>query len=187
MSILNFGRKILGYLTLGIFTGLTFGKKKQTYIANLRALRGRADQEYIFSHLYMNLDVLDNKTNSLVQLVAILAATQTAVLGYFLQTKMDVRPVFVLGVLTAYVAAFFCLMVEKVHWSSYDDLANEDTHALRLLDVRNKRTIRYRIAWWLTLSSLIILGYAVDTATMHLVNTAVTLLRAWFDRGTQLL
>ena len=164
MSVLTFGRKILD--AMGITHELPLSETERSeYIQNLRLLEDRKTQRFLFDHLYMNLDVLDAKTNSLIQFVAILAAIQTWMVGYMQEHKEMVPHVFIIGAFLSYIAGFLFLWVKKVHWSSYSDLQNEDAHALRLLDVRNKRTVRYRIGWQLTVASLICQGIGIDSIT----------------------
>ena len=162
MSTRTFGRKILDCLTLGVTSDLPIGKlRKRAYIENLESLRANEEQKYLFEHLYMNLDVLDNKTNSLIQFVSILVALQTATVAYFITKKLQLELVFLIGVGFAYLAGILFLTVEQVRWLSDEDLADDKGHAFRLLKIRDKRTILYRIGWWLTVMSLAILGYSI--------------------------
>ncbi len=50
------------------------------------------------------------------------------------------------------------LWVARVHWSTTEDLADAQTHALRLLEVRKTRTIMYRIAWLLSVAGIAMLA-----------------------------
>ncbi|HEX3651881.1 MAG TPA: hypothetical protein VHU18_03560 [Rhizomicrobium sp.] len=116
-------------------------------------------QRRLFDHLYGNLDVLDNKTNSLIQLTAILVAAYAFVVALpALRGDPLARSFFVLGVVYAAVAVLLCLRVIWVHWSSRDDLENAEKHMKSLLNVRTRRTLRFRRAWTFTAISLLSLA-----------------------------
>jgi hypothetical protein len=66
-----------------------------------------------------------------------------------------------IGALFSFLATIILLTVEKVHWSSPQELSDESSHSMRLLDIRNKRTIRYRIAWQLSMYSIVLLAINV--------------------------
>jgi len=176
MSGRSFGLKILD--RIGITTDLPLTEEeRKDFIVRLLALNdskdaNRQNQKFLFDHFYMNLDVLDNKTNSIIQFVSVLMATNTASVAYFLSN--DGKPFFekhhdliyllIPSVVCSFLAVPLLLAVEKVHWFSYDDLDVLNVHARRLLDVRNKRTIRYRLAWWLSIGSLTLLFTMLTSA-----------------------
>jgi len=70
------------------------------------------------------------------------------------------------GVAAILASSFLLLSVVWVHWSNTRDFNDGDAHALRLLLVRNARTVRYRIAWVCAVASLIALAglWALDLA-----------------------
>jgi hypothetical protein len=173
MSEKSCGRKILEIL--GIIHELPItDDEKEKYLASLKSLE--EPRRFIFSHFYGNLDILDNKTNSLIQFSSVIIATYIAIIGFVdgkknisLQTHVQIIPgvswldfpiglPLVIGAACSFLSTYLFLLIEKVHWSSPEDLANESMHALRLLDVRNKRTIRYRVGWRLSVISLLLLA-----------------------------
>jgi hypothetical protein len=162
---------------LGITNELPLGEEKQQYLKDLRALDD--PRKFIFVHFYSNLDTLDNKTNSLIQFSSVLTAIYAALVGFVadsdkinFSTKVEfwegvawphltIGWTLIVGALLAFWATVILLTIEKVHWSSPQDLSDEDGHAMRLLDIRNKRTIRYRIAWQLSMYSIFLLAINV--------------------------
>lgn len=122
----------------------------------------------LFEHLYGNLDALDNKTNSLIQMAAILAAAYTFVLipysdvlsAHSVHYDRSAAWLFAMGVSYAAIAIYLCLRVIWVHWSSRSDLDNAEEHMKSLIGVRTQRTIRFRRAWTfsaISLAALIVL------------------------------
>jgi hypothetical protein len=166
MRIRKFGRRILDLLTFGVTRELPLGAaQRQDYIKNLRLLSGAEAQRYLFEHLYSNLDVLDNKTNSMIQFISVLLAVYTAAVGYFLVSdgrrilalQPSLKGLLVAGVSLSFAAVLLFMTVERVHWSSVDDLEQPDVHAKRLVLRRNVRTMSYRIGWRFSLLAVILL------------------------------
>jgi hypothetical protein len=172
---LSVGRKLSD--ALGITNDLPFGAEKEQYLHDLRSLKD--DRKFVFTHFYTNLDILDNKTNSLIQFSSILTAIYIAIVGFVAQSikvNFSTAAVFwgdvawsgltigwtlTVGALFSFLASVVLLLVEYVHWSSPRDLSDEAGHSLHLLEIRNKRTIRYRIGWQLSMFSLLLLALNV--------------------------
>jgi hypothetical protein len=158
MNIKTFGRKILDYLTLGILAELPLTHRGKTeYIAALKKLSGTGEQRFLFDHFYMNLGVLDGKVNSMIQFNSVMVALYAAVLAYSLSFGGNIKYVLLVGIGMMTFAALNFLGVEKVHWSTPSDISDVDTHARRLLDIRDRRTVRYRVGWIFSFYSLLIL------------------------------
>jgi hypothetical protein len=121
-----------------------------------KRLEAHEVQRQLFDHMYNNLNILDGKANSLIQLSGILVAAYSVVAtaeGF----NPDARILFVAGAVYAAVAVFLCLRVVWLHWSSRTDLDNGVEHMKGLIRVRNTRTIQYRRAWTFALLSLVLL------------------------------
>jgi hypothetical protein len=172
MSGRGFGSWILKIS--GITEGLPVtDEEKHRYSAALKSLEER--RKFVFSHLYGNLDALDNKTNSLIQFSSVIVAIYIAIIGFVdnkreisLSTDVHLVPGFgwlhfpiglplVVGALCSFLSTFLFLLIEEVYWSSPNDLSDEEAHVQHLLDIRNRRTIQYRIGWRLSVSSLFLL------------------------------
>lgn len=137
----------------------------QAYITAWKSLYGkmnssddRTAQRSLFEHMYYNLDILDSKTSTLLQFNAILIA----VYGFILPTEEISGAKFIssfhaIGVASALLAIILSLRVIWVHWSGVEDLEDEEQHILKLISVRNTRTIRYRRAWALSMISVLVL------------------------------
>ncbi|MEI9993583.1 MAG: hypothetical protein WDM91_03225 [Rhizomicrobium sp.] len=121
-------------------------------------------QRRLFDHMYGNLDVLDNKTNSLIQMTGILVAAYAVILDK-LHLDIVAAQYITLGVCYAAYAILLCLKVIWVHWSSRDDLEDAHEHMASLIRVRTARTVEFRRAWTFSAISLVslvvLLLYAV--------------------------
>lgn len=158
-------RKALDFLTLGIFSGLPWGDaEKARYVEGLLGLK--ESQRFTFSHFFMNLDVLDNKANSMIQFSSVIFALYAASLGFYEKTPSLkgvkwIGQLLIAGQCMSFISVFLLLLVVSLHWSGPDELANEFDQALKLLKVRDKRTIRYRVAWLLAMGATIMLAVSV--------------------------
>jgi len=112
-------------------------------------------QRALFAHLYENLNILDGKTNSLIQLNGIVLAAYIFLLS---STSMNIprtsAGVYILGIAYSAAAVFLCLRVIWVHWSSRSDLSHAEAHMRALIRVRTERTIEFRRAWTLCFVSI---------------------------------
>lgn len=110
----------------------------------------------LFQHLYDCLSILDAKSQSLLGfnsiILAVFAIFLTGELGSLQHIAANG------GMAMILTSSLLLLSVVWVHWSGTDDLSSQDEHALRLLSVRNTRTRRYRLAWLLSVASLVALG-----------------------------
>lgn len=146
----------LGNEAIKAYIGAWTSLLKRTAPSNERAV-----QQILFDHLYSNLNVLDSKTGSLIQLNGILMAAYTIVIGPYddrLTLHTNARDLFFVGVAYATWALFRCLSVIWVHWSSTDNLRDPEQHMEKLILVRNARTIVYRRAWTFSILSLVALA-----------------------------
>jgi hypothetical protein len=155
------------WLFLGVTRGLPLWDKKN-FINALENLGGADGRRYVFAHLYENLTILDNKANSMIQFVALLFTIYLGV-GFFslsgglkiIADSAILRVLVGIGVTLSFVATLLFMWVERLHWSTTAELSGSaDVHALRLLGLRNRRTIYYRTGWRfaaLSLASLLLI------------------------------
>lgn len=112
-------------------------------------------QRALFAHLYENLNILDAKTNSLIQLNGIIIASYVFVISISaLRLPRSAVPMLLLGLAYAAAAVFLCLRVIWVHWSSRADLRHADAHIKGLIRIRTQRTIEFRRAWTFCCASI---------------------------------
>jgi hypothetical protein len=144
-----------------IVRGLPLGEIQKTqYIKGMNDVGEDSHREFIFEHFYRNLDVLDRKTNAMFAFTSILVVVYAALVEYRVQNRVAEIGL-IIGALLAFFAAIMFLFVETVHWSSPSDVSDTKLHARILLDVRDRRTICYRIGWTFSLFSLLMLFYTV--------------------------
>jgi hypothetical protein len=184
VNIRRFGRKILANRIFGPFRvheGLPTSKQKEIYISRLRTLNENPEQKLIFEHLYTNLDALDNKSNSLIQFAATLVTIYSGVIAlrlYDLHTAVSTSERYSFDLLDAsllggaiciFIAGIAFLLVERVFWSSVEDIANPERHARNLLNVRDHRTVQYRIGWLFSIAAYFFLMLSLLIAVVKYV------------------
>jgi len=123
-------------------------KKRQQHINELRKIMGDHEHFSVFCFLYENLSIIDGKSASLLQFNSILIAVLALVI------KMDA--VFQSTLIIMFLASsILSLYTVYIHWSTSDDFKSLEEHISVLLKIREKRTIIYRISWWLSAIGLI--------------------------------
>jgi hypothetical protein len=154
-------RILLNLLTLGVIRNLPLGEiEKTAYVEKMNDVVEAAHRKYIFEHFYRNLDVLDRKTNAMFAFTSILVVVYVALVEYRFHNRVAVLGS-TIGALCAFFAAIMFLFVETVHWSSPLDVSDPQRHANILLNIRDRRTIWYRVGWIFSFVSLVILFYTV--------------------------
>lgn len=129
------------------------------------------DNRITYQHLYGELSIIDNKVGALLQLVSILAAVYALIISPDTGTSPfktgavrlhDVA--LLLGAVATFGSVFLCLSVLWVAWASSQLPANREAHARRIFEIRNGRTIRYRVGWFLAACGSVLLGcYLIAT------------------------
>lgn len=110
----------------------------------------------LFDHLYSCLSILDAKSQSMLGFNSIILAVFAIFMTRDLTTTQWI--VTNIGMAAILCSALLLLSVVWVHWSTTKDCADVNSHSKRLLEVRNSRTVRYRLAWILAVASLLDLG-----------------------------
>lgn len=128
----------------------------EKHIAALSNLASAKDHQELFAHLYGCLSILDSKCASLLSFNSIIIA----VFAIFMTSDLKLTGWIVvhLGMALILVSALCLLSVIWVHWSTTDHLSDLKQHSVTLLQVRRSRTIRYRLAWYFSVLSLLCLS-----------------------------
>lgn len=132
-------------------------KERQAHVRLLATVVRSAEHQDVFEHLYACLSILDAKSQSMLGSNAI----TLAVFAVFMTRELSLNEWLVAGCGVAMLLAssFLLLSVVWIHWSTSQDFEDAEAHARRLLQVRNERTVRYRLAWVLASVSLVSLGF----------------------------
>lgn len=139
-----------------LYSQLPTGRDElRKHIESLSRMANQREHQELFSHLYECLSILDSKSSSLLSfnsiIIAVFAIFMTGELVWFEWIAVSV------GMATILVSCLLLLWVVWIHWSTTENLANPENHALVLLDVRRGRTIQFRLAWYLAVTSVICL------------------------------
>jgi hypothetical protein len=136
----------------------------EAHVAALVRAHKSVEHHELFQHLYGCLTILDDKSASLLSfnsiVIAVYAIVMTAsvtTVGFFIAG---------IGMATVTLSSILLMSVVWIHWSTTEDLQDLDQHAHRLLHVRRSRTIRYRLAWWLSMAGILTLGAGLARALL---------------------
>lgn len=131
----------------------------ERHIKALSNLTSAKDHQELFGHLYSCLSILDSKCSSLLSFNSIIIA----VFAIFMTSDLKLTGWIVahLGMALILVSSLCLLSVIWVHWSTTDHLSDLKQHSVTLLQVRRSRTIRYRLAWYFSVLSLLCLAVFV--------------------------
>ncbi len=121
-----------------------------------------------FDHLYGNLTILDGKSASLLQYNSILIAVSSFNLTFDVDKVKGTHAILFASFVVVMLSAFILLSVVWVHWSTVIELRNEKWHLRRLIKLRDTRTVRFRMAWYLSFlgMTLILLYSSMKFATL---------------------
>ena len=127
----------------------------KSHVAALGKMAGAEQHAKLFDHLYGCLSILDAKSASLLTFDGVVIA----VFAVFMAGEMPMLSWIVVdvGMVAILTSCFFLLSVVWIHWSTTDHLTDFEQHALTLLQVRRARTIKYRLAWYLSVFALVML------------------------------
>ena len=128
----------------------------ERHIEALSNLTSAKEHQELFDHLYSCLSILDSKCSSLLSFNSIIIA----VFAIFMTSDLKLTGWIVvhLGMVLILISALLLLSVIWVHWSTTDHLSNLEQHSVTLLQVRRSRTVRYRLAWYFSVFSLLCLS-----------------------------
>ena len=150
--------------------GLHFSDEER--IAHFKALETRqlaSSYHENFTLLYESLSILDAKASSLltfnaVGLTALAIWLERIPLNFFHLTLDSAFLCFL-------ISCGLCLRIVWLHWSSTADLTNTDQYPLRLLEVRDERTVLYRWAWSLAVGAVVVTTLATISHTFETLFT----------------
>ena len=158
--------------------------ERAAHLASLK--KHRKDEGYAdnFDFLYDALSILDAKASSLLTFNAVgltaLAIWLANIPLNFFHLSLDFA---FLGFL---VSCVLCLIIVWLHWVSTADLDTDDACLVKLLEVRDSRTVLYRWAWLL---AFVAVAITVLATTYHTWETLRTVYSNWaldlpVDRST---
>ncbi|MFF0447367.1 hypothetical protein ACFYT4_13300 [Streptomyces sp. NPDC004609] len=130
-----------------LFEGVYAEREGPRHLRALRSLQPKEDDAFEHNYLYACLSILDSKAQALLSYVGILIASASISLSIFPRTVTAGSVLVFSSLACSGMAAALCLTVIWVHWTDTSDLERSDELFLKLLSIRNKRTVGYRLAW----------------------------------------
>lgn len=127
-----------------------------------------------FTFLYDALSILDAKASSLLTFNAVgLTALAIWLANIPLNAFHLALDLAFLGFLAS---CALCLKIVSLHWVSTADLNADDSYPVKLLEIRDARTVLYRWAWLLAVLAVAVTGLA---AIHHTFETLFTVYFSW--------
>jgi hypothetical protein len=147
-----------------ILEGVYRGDQKREHLGSIRKLQPQQDDAFEHEYLYGCLSILDTKASALLQYDSIMLAATSLALASF-PRNITIGSILVFAALAiSGLSAALCLNVIWIYWTETTEFANSANLFVRLLEVRNRRTVSYRIAWLLAYGAvaLLILGILLE-------------------------
>lgn len=139
----NSGGRLMSWL----FQGTYRGHNLPLHLAAIRRLEPRKEEVYEHEYLYSCLSVLDAKAQVLLGYDALLMAAASIVLSVVPDGTSSGKALIIVALATSGASSVLCLPVVWVQWTDTDEFEQAEDSFKRLLVVRNRRTICYRLAW----------------------------------------
>jgi hypothetical protein len=116
--------------------------------------------------IYSDLSIIDNKTNSLMQLNAILVVVYSIAYGNIIEGKLKpTQPeveALILSIFLSLIAILLLMSCVFIRWETYKATgANLEEDLLWWIKLRDSRTWRYRLAWLANAASILIFVYLI--------------------------
>jgi hypothetical protein len=145
--------------------GLLFPLRKVSDVVMEGVYAGDAQREHLDSiressrhdYLYECLNILDNKAAALLQYDSIILAAATLALAFSPNNSAIGTGLVVASLIISGLSSISCLQVIWVYWTLSEEFNDPSEKFLKLMQVRNIRTVLYRVAWILAQVSVLIL------------------------------
>lgn len=138
-------RRMIGRLTSWLLQGTYREQNLRLHLAAIRRLEPR--REEIHEYLYACLSVLDAKAQVLLGYDALIMAATSIVLSVVPDGNSVGKGLIIAALATSGVSSMLCLPVVWVQWTDTEEFEQTEDAFNRLLVIRNRRTISYRVAW----------------------------------------
>jgi hypothetical protein len=135
----------IGHLTSWLCQGTYRGQNLRLHLAAIRRLEPRTEE--IHEYLYACLSVLDTKAQVLLGYDALIMAATSIVLSVVPDGTSVGKGLIIAALATSGASSILCLPVVWVQWTDTDEFEQTEDSFNRLLVIRNRRTISYRVAW----------------------------------------
>jgi hypothetical protein len=115
-------------------------------------------------YLYNCLTILDTKASALLQYDSIILAAATLTLSFAGSKGSIGNYLITASLIISGISSVACLQVVWVYWTLTEEFNNLSDEFTSLMEVRNRRTLFYRIAWILAQMSAFILIVGIIVA-----------------------
>lgn len=152
--------KIARRIHKGILQGIYATADQRRHLIAIRNMQPDRGDTFEHDYLYACLSILDTKVQGLLTYVAILVGANTIVLAQLSENiTLGTTLIFTSLVFSA-TSGMLCLYVIWVYWTDTAEFEESSELFAKLLQIRNRRTLSYRIGWITTNAStfLLVLG-----------------------------
>lgn len=120
---------------------------------------GRSLLNNVRKSIYSDLSIIDNKTNSLMQLNAILVVVYSIAYGNILEGKFHPThqqvSELIICIFLSLLGILLLMTCVFIRWETYKATAeNIEKDLLWWINLRDHRTLRYRLAWFANIASI---------------------------------
>jgi hypothetical protein len=139
------------------FEGVYRREDLRRHLVAVRELEPRRDEAYEHAYLYDCLGVIDAKAQALLAYDAILM-TGASIALTLLPGKVSAGTVLVvIALIVSGLSSALCLTVIWVHWTDTTEFDRAADSFTRLLTIRNRRTVNFRLSWLLAQAAALLL------------------------------
>lgn len=117
------------------------------HLRAIRRMQPEADDVFEHNYLYDCLSILDTKVQGLLTYDSILVASTSLVLATIPVAITAGSIVIFIALSLSAISSLLSLFVIWVYWTDTAEFEHSENLFLALLQVRNRRTIAYRLSW----------------------------------------
>jgi hypothetical protein len=110
------------------------------------------------------LSILDGKAHGLLTYDSIVLAAASLVLTVFSRNATAGSVLIIIALVLSALASSLCLSVIWIYWTETVEFQQGDGLFVHLLHIRNRRTIAYRLSWFISQMAMIFLVLGVIIA-----------------------
>jgi hypothetical protein len=129
--------------------------QRQEHLNTLKDFFDNNSNSNILNYIYEGLNILDTKAQSLLTFNSIILA----ILTFWIDRQKTINIItifYYISFIFHLTSSILCLSISFLKWASTKDLQNPDETMVTLLNIREKRTIKYRIGLFLSIIAIII-------------------------------
>lgn len=150
-------RPRLTRISRAFLEGVYWDEDRQKHLVALRKLQPHEENSFEHNYLYSCLSILDEKAHGLLVYDSLVLAAASLVLTIFPRSLTSGSVLVFAALVLSGIASSLCLSVIWIYWTETPALEDPDGLFVQLLEIRNRRTVCYRLAWCLSQFAMVLL------------------------------